>query len=139
IMGSHSYNIQQNVKGRVGEDVDTIIEGSETRIVNGIQGSKLNVVNDITAITLANMKLGAKTNMTASTTSGIVTVSSGDKLNIKSATAMNVKTEAAGLTIYSGGLVTETFRASHTSDVTGTLDLNVSTEVDIDSAIINLN
>jgi len=139
IMGSHSYNIQQNVKGRVGEDVDTIIEGSETRIVNGIQGSKLNVVNDITAITLANMKLGAKTNMTASTTSGIVTVSSGDKLNIKSATAMNVKTEAAGLTIYSEGLVTETFKASHTSDVTGTLDLNVSTEVDIDSAIINLN
>ena len=139
IMGSHSYNIQQNVKGRVGEDVDTIIEGSETRIVNGIQGSKLNVVNDITAITLANMKLSAKTNMTASTTSGIVTVSSGDKLNIKSATAMNVKTEADGLTIYSEGLVTETFKASHTSDVTGTLDLNVSTEVDIDSAIINLN
>ena len=139
IMGSHSYNIQQNVKGRVGEDVDTIIEGSETRTINGIQGSKLNVVNDIAVITLANMKLGAETNLTASTVSGIVTVSSADRLNIKSAKLMDIKTEAEGLTIYSEGLVTETFKASHTSDVTGTLDLNVSTEVDIDSAIINLN
>jgi len=60
-------------------------------------------------------------------------------LNIKSAKAMDVKTEADGLTIYSEGLVTETFKASHTSDVTGTLDLNVSVEVDVDSALINLN
>ena len=52
---------------------------------------------------------------------------------------MDVKTEADGLTIYSEGLVTETFKASHTSDITGTLDLNVSVEVDIDSALINLN
>ena len=53
--------------------------------------------------------------------------------------AMDVKTEADGLTIYSEGLVTETFKASHTNNTTGTLDLNVSTEVDIDSALINLN
>ena len=139
ILGNYAYNIKQGIKGRVGEDVDTIIEGSETRTVNGKEGSKLNVVNDITAITLADMKLSAETNLTASTTSGIVTFSAGDKLNVKSAKAMDVKTEADGLTIYSEGLVTETFKASHTSDVTGTLDLNVSTEVDIDSALINLN
>ena len=139
ILGNYAYNIKQNIKGRVGEDVDTIIEGSETRTVNGIQGSKLNVVKDISVITLANMKLSAETNLTASTVSGIVTFSAGDKLNVKSAKAMDVKTEADGLTIYSEGLVTETFKASHTNNTTGTLDLNVSVEVDIDSALINLN
>ena len=139
ILGNYAYNIKQNIKGRVGEDVDTIIEGSETRTVNGIEGSKLNVVNDISVITLANMKLSAETNLTASTVSGIVTFSAGDKLNVKSAKAMDVKTEADGLTIYSEGLVTETFKASHTNNTTGTLDLNVSVEVDIDSALINLN
>ena len=58
---------------------------------------------------------------------------------MKSATAMDIKTEDDGLTIYSEGLVTETFKDSHTSVVTGTLDLDVSVEVDVDSALINLN
>jgi hypothetical protein len=72
---------------------------------------------------------------------------SGDKLNMKSAKAMHVKTEADGLLVESlststwnsTGLVTENFDASHTNNTTGTLDLNVSDEVDIDSDLINLN
>jgi len=52
---------------------------------------------------------------------------------------MHVKTEADGLTIDSAGLVTENFSASHTNNTTGTFDLNVSVEVDVDSALINLN
>ena len=85
------------------------------------------------------LHIGATNNISATTVSGIVSFKSGDKLNMKSAKAMDVKTEADGLTIYSEGLVTETFKASHTNNTTGTLDLNVSTEVDIDSALINLN
>jgi len=137
ILGNYAYNIKQAIKGRVGEDVDVTIVGSETRIVNGIEGSKLTVVNDIFTKS-ANMSLTAEGSLSA-TASGIVAISAGDILNMKSAKAMNVKTEADGLNIYSEGLVTETFKASHTNNTTGTLDLNVSVEVDIDSALINLN
>jgi len=81
----------------------------------------------------------AEDNISLATSSGIISIKSGDELNMKSVKAMDIETEADGLTITSTGLVTETFKASHTSDVTGTLDLNVSVEVDIDSALINLN
>ena len=37
------------------------------------------------------------------------------------------------------GLVSETYSASQTTNITGTLDLDASTEVDIDAATINLN
>ena len=114
ILGNYSYDIKQAIKGRVGEDVDVTIVGSETRTVNGIEGSKLNVVKDISVITLANMKLSAETNLTASTVSGIVTFSAGDKLNVKSGATMHIKSET-------------------------TIDMDATTEVDVDSALINLN
>ena len=37
------------------------------------------------------------------------------------------------------GAVSETYKKNQTTDITGTLDLNASTEVDIDSGVINLN
>ena len=37
------------------------------------------------------------------------------------------------------GAVSETYSANQTTNITGTLDLDASTEVDIDSALINLN
>ena len=37
------------------------------------------------------------------------------------------------------GLVSETYQASQTTNITGTLDLDASTEVDIDAGVINLN
>ena len=57
---------------------------------------------------------------------------------MKSATAMTIKSEST-TDWTSVGLVTETFEASHTNNTTGTFDLNVSVEIDADSALINLN
>ena len=37
------------------------------------------------------------------------------------------------------GLVSETYSASQTTNITGTLDLDASTEVDVDAGTINLN
>ena len=138
-----------NVKGRISGNIDTIIEKSELRIINDYFW--LSVQNDLWIAATGpsyseapygpsgNVIITANNNLSTTTLSGITTFKSGDKLNVKSAKAMDVKTEANGLTIYSEGLVTETFKASHTSVVTGTLDLDVSVEVDIDSALINLN
>ena len=37
------------------------------------------------------------------------------------------------------GKVSETYKANQTTNITGTLDLDASTEVDIDAGVINLN
>ena len=147
IRGNHAYQINGDVKSRITGHIDTIIEKSEVRIINDT--SSLSVQNDIKIAATGptnqdgnvsgNILVVANNNLSTTTLSGITTFKSGDKLNMKSATAMDVKTEANGLTIYSEGLVTETFKASHTNNTTGTLDLNVSVEVDVDSALINLN
>ena len=52
---------------------------------------------------------------------------------MKSAKAMDIKTEANGLNIYSEGLVTETFKASQRTDITGYLDLDTSSVINIDA------
>ena len=149
IRGNHAYQINGAVKGRITGNVDTVIEKSEVRLINDT--SSLSVQNAIKIVatgptyseapyaTSGDITIVANNNLSTTTLSGITSFKSGDKLNMKSATAMAVKTEADGLTIYSEGLVTETFKASHTSVVTGTLDLDVSVEVDVDSALINLN
>jgi hypothetical protein len=165
IKGNHAYQIgtglavdedgveipppdDGHVKARITGNIDTVIDKSEVRIIN--DSSSLSVKNAIkiaaigpvypdTLLTSGDITIAAFNNLSTTTISGITTFKSGDKLNIKSATAMDIKTEDDGLTIYSEGLVTETFKASHTSVVTGTLDLDVSVEVDVDSALINLN
>ncbi len=68
------------------------------------------------------MILSANTNMSLSTTTGIMSIKSGGTTNIGSV-----------------GAVIETYEAGLTTNITGTLDLNASVEVDIDSALINLN
>ena len=138
IRGNHAQQINGDRKTRITGLDDTIIEKSRLIIINDTDS--LSVVNDIKiGSTAGSITTVAKNNLSTTTVSGITSFKSGDKLNMKSAKAMDVKTEADGLTIYSAGLVTETFKASHTNNTTGTLDLNVSTEVDIDSALINLN
>jgi hypothetical protein len=122
-----------------------VIGGNEIRSVSGI--SVLSVEEFINVNSSDDIYITAKTNLAVTTTSGIMSFKSGDKLNMKSAKAMHVKTEADGLLVESlststwnsTGLVTENFDASHTNNTTGTLDLNVSDEVDIDSDLINLN
>ena len=138
IRGNLAQQINGYRKSHISGFDDLIIEKTRKTVINDTD--TLSVVNTIHTKSLAgNIMTEAKENLASSTVSGIVSFKSGDKLNMKSAKAMDVKTEADGLTIYSEGLVTETFKASHTNNTTGTLDLNVSTEVDIDSALINLN
>ena len=108
-------------------------------VKNAIKIAAIGPIYPDTLLTSGDITIAAFNNLSTTTISGITTFKSGDKLNMKSATAMDIKTEADGLTIYSEGLVTETFKDSHTSVVTGTLDLDVSVEVDVDSALINLN
>ena len=113
IKGTHSFNISEAVKGRIGQDVNVTTEGDETRINNG----KFDLVakSDISAITTGGkMLLNASGNVSIDTVSGIMALKSGTTLNLKSATLMTIASET-------------------------TIDMDATTEVDIDSALINLN
>jgi hypothetical protein len=125
IKGNYGYTIDDNIKGRVGVNVDVIIGSNEIRTVNGT--SQLSTEGFYFINSNASIYILAKTNLSASTTSGIMSFKSGDKLNMKSAKAMDIKTEADGLTIYSEGLVTETFKASQITNITGSLTSTTTT------------
>ena len=138
ILGNHAYNIGRGIKGRIGEDVDSLINGNETRSVGG--SYDLSVAKDLSIGSLeGDIFAFASKDFQISTASGIVSMKAGDKLDIRSAKAMTIKTEANGLNITSTGAVTETFSAGQTTTITGTLDLNATVEVDVDAATINLN
>ena len=138
ILGNHAYNIGRGIKGRVGEDVDSLINGNETRSVGG--SYDLSVTKDLSIGSLeGDIFAFANNDFQISTASGIVSMKAGDKLDIRSAKAMTIKTEANGLNITSTGAVSETFSAGQTTTITGTLDLNATVEVDVDAATINLN
>ncbi|MAM98246.1 MAG: hypothetical protein CL701_06715 [Chloroflexi bacterium] len=137
IRGNHAQQINGDRKTRITGLDDTIIEKSRLIIINDTDS--LSVVNDIKiGSTAGSITTVAKNNLSTTTVSGITSFKSGDKLNMKSAATMTIHSENT-TDWTSAGLVTETFQASHTNNTTGTFDLNVSTEVDIDSALINLN
>jgi len=154
IIGNYAFNIDRAIKARVGEDVDYLINGNETRSIGGLYD--LVVVKRISIASLTSDILTfADRDFEISTASGIVSFKAGDKLDMRSAKAMTIKTEADGLNVISIGAVietfsstlttavtaavSETFSAGQTTNITGTLDLDASTEVDIDAATINLN
>ena len=154
ILGNHAYNIGRAIKGRVGEDVDNLSDGNETRSVGGL--FDLAVTKEISMGSLtSDIYAFANTDFQISVASGVVSFKAGDKLDMRSAKAMTIKTEADGLNITSVGAVTETFSstltssitgavsetfsAGQTTNITGTLNLDASTEVDIDAPTINLN
>jgi len=113
IKGNHSYNINDDVKARIGGDVTTTIEKSDWSVING--SKRTAVDSDISFVSWGgDVHLVADNNLTTSSLSGITSFKSGSTLNIKSATLMHIKSET-------------------------TIDMDATTEVDIDSATINLN
>ena len=161
IMGSYASNIQRAVKVRVGEDVDYIINGKETRKIGGsydlavtkhISIASLN--SDIDVFSNTEIKIAAGTNFS---------LFAGEILGLKSVKAMNIVTEADGLNITSTGAVTEifsstlsttvtsgvsqvfggtlgttvtgavseTFSSGQTTDITGTLDIDATVAINL--------
>ena len=138
ILGNYAFNIDRAIKARVGEDVDYLINGNETRSIGGLYDLAVTKEVSIGSLT-SDVFAFAETDFQIGAASGIVSFKAGDKLDMRSAKAMTIKTEADGLNVISIGAVTETFSAGQTTNITGTLDLDASVEVDIDAATINLN
>ena len=161
IEGSHSYLVNQSFIGAVGiaeedpKDFQLTVGGNSTWNTTG----NLDIHTDanLSIFAMKDTTMSTVENLSLTTVSGIMSfLSLQNKLNMKSAKAMNLKTEADGLTITSldfstwnsTGLVTEVFSASQITGITGSLDLDTSAGMDIDAganididstANINLN
>jgi hypothetical protein len=92
ILGNYAFNIDRAIKARVGEDVDYTILGKETRSIGG--SYDLSVTKDLSMGSLeGDIFAFAETDFQISTASGIVSMKAGDKLDMRSAKAMTIKTE----------------------------------------------
>ena len=120
ILGNHGYNIDLNVKGRIGKDVDVIVQGSEVRAVNG--ASKLSIEKTYTVNSNADLLITAKDNINVATTSGILSFKAATKLDMRSASTMKIKSQAD----IDMDSATET-------------DITAGTEIDANAPLINLN
>jgi hypothetical protein len=122
IVGSHAFDVRQSVKGRVGSakdgarDFDVTIGGNETRIVGGTYD--LNVTKNLTQISLADILVNAKNNMSLKTTTGIVAVGAGSNVNIRSSAEMKIKSGGA-YKLQSVGAANETFDSTYRVDYKG--------------------
>ena len=122
ILGSHAFDVRQSVKGRVGSakdgsrDFDVTIGGNETRIVGGTYD--LNVTKNLTQISLADILVNAKNNMSLKTTTGIVAVGAGSNVNIRSSAEMKIKSGGA-YKLQSVGAANETFDSTYRVDYKG--------------------
>jgi hypothetical protein len=89
INGTHSFNITEAVKGRIGADVNVTTEGNETRINNGKYS--LAAKSDIFASTTGGtLTLNASGNVSIDTVSGIFGVKSGTTMKISSGSTLDI-------------------------------------------------
>ena len=116
IVGNYAFDIRQSVKGRVGSaedgarDFDITIGGNETRIVGGTYD--LNVTKNLTQISLADILVNAKNNMSLKTTTGIVAIGAGSNVNIRSSAEMKIKSGST-YKLQAVGAANETFDSTY--------------------------
>ena len=143
INGNWGYHIKDKVKGTVDDDYSTVIGGSESR---KIQGNKFMTVGK-EYVTVAQGNAGILSDhghVLLEAVTGIMTLASGNKLNMKSVNKMDIKAEAA-LDITSSDKMD--IKSEAALDITSSDKMSITSEkgnVDIksgtdDGGIINLN
>ena len=116
IVGSHAFDIRQSVKGRVGSakegsrDFDIQIGGNESRTVGG--NFDLNVTKNLTQISLNDVFVHAKNNMSLKANTGIVAIGAGSNVNIRSSADMKIKS-GGEYKLQSVGAANETFDSTY--------------------------
>ena len=131
IVGNHSFNINDDIKGRVGGDSVVTFDKSKIQIVGG--GYNLDVTgkemdsnsggDGVFITTNSNYTVLAKTDISQSTISGIVSIKSGSTLNMKSASAMTINPETT-LSQIVGTSWTSTTGTTWTHTSTGNVAIN---------------
>jgi len=89
IRGNYSYSIKNNVKGYIEEDVDTMIGKNESRTINGY--FDVTIMGNYSLFSFNDVNITASENMSLKTVSGIVAMSAGSNVNIRSAAETKIK------------------------------------------------
>jgi len=131
IIGNHAFNINDDIKGRVGGDSVVTFEKSKIQIVGG--GYDLDVTgktmgsneggDGVFISTNSNYTVLAKTNISQTTISGIMSIKSGSTLNIKSVAAMTINPETT-LSQIVGTAWTSTTGTTWAHTSTGNAEIN---------------
>ena len=130
ILGSHAFNIDEAVKGRIGADVDVIIEGSEVRSVNGF--SSLHIEKTYAVNSNANLFITAADNINVATASGILSFKAASKLDMRSASTMKILSKAdidmdsATITDITAGTIVDINSGGGSPSATNKVDINPS-------------
>ena len=156
IVGNHAFNINDDVKGRIGGDVVISSEKSKWELVGGqytlsVTGQKMDsnpTAAGIYITTSSDYMLNVMDNLSISTISrekptdsgiytGIISIKSGLTLNMKSATAMTINPETT-LTQTVGTAWTSTTGTTWAHTSTGTIDIDAAADITIDSGDANI-
>jgi uncharacterized RmlC-like cupin family protein len=134
IIGNHSFNINDDIKGRVGGDSVVTFEkskwefigGQYTLVVTGKQMDSNPIGAGIFITTNSDFIVSAVGKISQSTISGIVSIKSGSTLNMKSVSAMTINSGgtlseivASNTTRTTGGTHTHSIQGVHTIDYNG--------------------
>ena len=128
ILGNHGYNINEVVKGRIGADVDVIIEGSEVRTVNGF--SSLHIEKAYSVDGGASILISALDNINVATASGILSFKAASKLDMRSASTMKILSKAdidmdsATITDITAGTIVDINSGGGSPTAVNTIELN---------------
>jgi hypothetical protein len=133
IIGSHAFNINKDVNGRIGGDVVINSEGSKWDIIGGqytmaVAGKKMDSNPTAAGIYISSSSdymLSVTDNLSISTISGIVSVKSGSTLNMKSAAAMTINPETT-LSQIVGTAWTSTTGTTWAHTSTGNAEINAA-------------
>jgi hypothetical protein len=144
ILGGHSYRVADDYKGVVGigssskSNYDIQIMGSESRQVGG--ASRTSVVGNSSYISNESMTIIGKTKVALRQTStqGILNIDALGGMVTRITGTVQEKYNST-LTTAITGAVSESYLGGQTTTITGTLDLDASSEIDMDAGTINMN
>ena len=132
IKGDVNLTIDSNCKTYIKGDWDIQVDGNKNEVV------KKNVTETYGTDNVEHSHIVSITGKRAETVSNTVTETYQDT-KTETVTGAVLETYKDAKTETVTGAVLETYKSNQTTNITGTLDLDASTEVDIDAGVINLN
>ena len=128
ILGNHGYNINEAVKGRIGDDIDVLIGANELRTVNGKSTLKTGKIYNL--IVGESMTASVKDDLKIATASGILSFKAASKLDMRSASTMKILSKAdidmdsATITDITAGTIVDINSGGGSPTAVNTIELN---------------
>jgi len=132
IRGNYSFNINDNVKGRIGKDQDVTILGNEQRTIEGY--FRHSVTDNISQkSTTGSITREAKVNISETAVTGVYTAKAGSTMNIQAVSGITMASNTASVSITAATTQTHTAGTSFTETSGTTYNSTAGTIYTIES------